>query len=238
MHIKLNSSPIVTNCTFSGNSAGYCGGGIDNYGSLIMTNCTFRSNSAISDGDGIYNIGSAVLTIKNTILADNGTEDLYNSATINSSYNIVETYNGFTPDPTDITGDQSSLNIGPLADNGGDTWTHALLEGSVAINAGNASGAPATDQRGVFRDASPDIGAYEYEVVLFVEPSEFCGDLTPCYKAIQVAVNDADDKTQVRIGAGYYPENIVIDKDVKLIFTWDIYFTTLNQPDPAILTGP
>ena len=238
MHTKANSSPTLTNCTFSGNSAGDYGGGIDNWGILIVTNCTFSGNSANYDGDGLNNVGSAVLTIKNTILADNGARDLYNTATINSSYNVVQTYTGFTPDATDITGYQLSLNIGPLADNGGDTLTHALMPGSVAIDAGTSSGAPATDQRGVSRDASPDIGAYEYEVVIFVEPSGFCGGLPPCFTAIQDAVNDADDKTPIRIGAGDYPENIVIEKNVTLEFTWDADFTTLNQSNPAILTGP
>ena len=49
--------------------------------------------------------------------------------------------------------------LGPLADNGGATLTHALLAGSPAINSRGGSG-PA-DQRGVPRRA-PDIGAYEF----------------------------------------------------------------------------
>src|SRR6202041_1386914 len=47
--------------------------------------------------------------------------------------------------------------------NGGPTQTMALLTGSPAINAGDPNGAPSTDQRGVLRDASPDIGAFEYQ---------------------------------------------------------------------------
>jgi hypothetical protein len=137
--IANGGSATVTNCTFSANEA-FRGGGIANGGSATVTNCTFINNTCYDDcyyGNGIWNRGSAVLTIKNSILADNG-EDLKNDGLINSSYNIVETYTGFTPDATDITGDQPDLNIGPLADNGGDTWTHALLSGSVAINAGTA----------------------------------------------------------------------------------------------------
>jgi hypothetical protein len=37
-----------------------------------------------------------------------------------------------------------------------------LQSGSPAINAGTNSGCPATDQRGYNRDATCDIGAYEY----------------------------------------------------------------------------
>ncbi len=41
--------------------------------------------------------------------------------------------------------------VGPLADNGGPTWTHALLAGSPAVDAGDDAACPATDQRGVAR---------------------------------------------------------------------------------------
>ena len=41
-----DSSPYLTNCTFTGNSANY-GGGMYNYsGSPTVTNCTFSGNSA------------------------------------------------------------------------------------------------------------------------------------------------------------------------------------------------
>ena len=71
------------------------------------------------------------------------------------------------------TGDQINTNplLGPLQDNGGPTFTHALLAGSLAIDAGTTTGAPAIDQRGVApahrrrrQTAVPalfDIGAYE-----------------------------------------------------------------------------
>jgi hypothetical protein len=53
--------------------------------------------------------------------------------------------------------------LGPLANNGGPTQTMALLAGSPCLDAGTASGAPSTDQRGVSRGTPPDIGAYELE---------------------------------------------------------------------------
>lgn len=59
-------------------------------------------------------------------------------------------------------------NLGPLADNGGPTKTHALLSSSQAINAGLANG-ESTDQRdtGFPRTVGPtaDIGAYELQIV-------------------------------------------------------------------------
>jgi hypothetical protein len=58
--------------------------------------------------------------------------------------------------------------LGPLADNGGPSLTMALLPGSPAIDAGNTSLAPATDQRGFPRPAglAADIGAFEYGSVM------------------------------------------------------------------------
>ena len=62
--------------------------------------------------------------------------------------------------------------LGPLQDNGGPTFTHALLAGSPAIDARNpaapgsgGNACEATDQRGVARPqgAACDIGAFELE---------------------------------------------------------------------------
>jgi hypothetical protein len=63
--------------------------------------------------------------------------------------------------------------LGPLADNGGPTLTMAQLPGSPAIDAGNTSLAPTTDQRGVPRPFSlaADIGAFEFWPTLRASPS-------------------------------------------------------------------
>jgi len=56
--------------------------------------------------------------------------------------------------------------LGPLADNGGPARTHALVEGSSAIDAGSPDcPPPVTDQRGVARPqgVACDIGAFEFE---------------------------------------------------------------------------
>ena len=58
--------------------------------------------------------------------------------------------------------------LGPLTNNGGPTLTLALLPGSPAIDAGDTSLAPATDQRGFPRPAglAADFGAFEYGSVM------------------------------------------------------------------------
>ena len=57
--------------------------------------------------------------------------------------------------------------LGPLADNGGPSLTHALLSDSPAINTGNNATCEATDQRGETRPLSStnqcDVGAFERE---------------------------------------------------------------------------
>jgi len=61
--------------------------------------------------------------------------------------------------------------IGPLANNGGPTMTHALLPGSPALETALDAECPAADQRGVPRPfdadgdgvARCDVGAYELD---------------------------------------------------------------------------
>src|SRR5205823_2583386 len=66
-----------------------------------------------------------------------------------------------------ITGDPTGNLIGvdpklaPLASNGGPTQTHALLATSPAIDAGDISCA-STDQRGLSRQGTCDMGAFEF----------------------------------------------------------------------------
>ena len=169
---------LVTN-TFSDNSAAAFGGAIGNGGILTISNSTFAGNQAALGG-GLVNLGS--LEVKNTIVANNlaggncanaGVIDLEGTSqsfegTFAAFGNNLDTDGscpGFTPVTPDV------LNLAPLADNGGSTPTHALLPGSLAIDAAfdctTDEGEPlTTDQRGVERPQGTncDIGAYESEL--------------------------------------------------------------------------
>ena len=125
------------------------------------------------------------LTIVNSIVAgnsDDGTApDISLPADFGSNLNIEFSLIGDTTGSLidASTGTGNILNqpamLGPLADNGGPTLTHALLLGSPALNAGSntlavdANGASlTTDQRGAgfgrIVGASVDIGAFEAQI--------------------------------------------------------------------------
>ena len=60
-----------------------------------------------------------------------------------------------------VVASAAALGLGALGDYGGLTQTVPLLSGSPAIDAADPALAPAADQRGLPRDALPDIGAFE-----------------------------------------------------------------------------
>ncbi len=161
----------ITNSTFSKNSAG-SGGAIFNYRNpfysttLTITNSTFSENSAATGG-GIYNMGT--LNLSNSILANSTTgNDCYhydfNGGTIGVNVNNLIETNAPVPNNCGTPTSTADPLLGPLADNGGFTQTMALLPGSPAIDAGDDTNCPATDQRGVTRPFGRhcDIGAYEF----------------------------------------------------------------------------
>jgi hypothetical protein len=168
-----NQDPMtMTNVTISGNTAGYGGGLLhtDAY-TLTIVNSTIASNTVTTGSagpGGIQNYG--IVTFRNAVLAHNQNANCSNADTmISNGHNLDSGATCGLSATGDIT-DTDPL-LGPLQDNGGDTWTHALLQGSPAIDTGTNTGCPPTDQRGVSRPvdgdldgtATCDIGAYEYE---------------------------------------------------------------------------
>jgi hypothetical protein len=130
-----------------------------------VTNSTLSGNFAASGG-GIHNDTGGTATLKNTIIANSvsGGECAGSLVSLGNNLDSANTCG------LGVAGDLSNTNpkLGPLQDNGGPTLTHALLEGSPAIDAGDDSAAPATDQRGVSRPqgAASDIGAFELEDII------------------------------------------------------------------------
>ena len=161
----------------AGNNAADGGGMDNNEGSPTVTNCAFSGNVAVyGGGGGLYNYeaddGGDGPQVKNCIFWGNSGGEIYNDDTHPVvTYCVIRSPDiaGKADSPAvTITADPL---LGPLAWNGGATRTFALRPGSSAIDAGlpftgktgRVKGLVISDdQRGVSRDASPDIGAYEY----------------------------------------------------------------------------
>ncbi len=168
----------IRNSTFSANTAARSGA-IYNQGLIVtITNATFALNSADFTGifGGIHNEAEAeIRELASSIFAlgDSGTGlDLSNDGVIGSASNNLIGAGDRSGLTNGVNGNQvGSLAapldplLGPLADNGGPTFTHALLAGSPAIDAGSNPAALANDQRGPgfsrVSGAQADVGAFE-----------------------------------------------------------------------------
>ena len=96
------SSPMLENCTFTGNTAEN-GGGMWNYSSSpTLTNCTFRTNTADFNGGGMNNFVNSSPTLTNTTVCGNTPDQIYGGWTDNGG-NIVEDV--CPPECPDINGD-------------------------------------------------------------------------------------------------------------------------------------
>lgn len=183
------ANSTIANNTVTGNAA--TGGGIFGGGTMSINNNTISGNNAIgtpdaptnSQGGGIYdaiNAGlgvSSIASLVSNIIANNVAfqySDIYLTGNPpREGYNLISATGygsgAFTPNHTDILiTNLSQLNLGNLQDNGGYTYTMALMPGSLAINNGNNSPIKFKfDQRGnpfvrVYK-AVPDIGAFELQ---------------------------------------------------------------------------
>ncbi len=161
----------IVNSTISGNSSyGWHGGALFHTNGVVdILNSTIANNrgpdwapSAIFIGSFDASIPSLKLT--NTIISGNQWYacDHWTGSVIvvSGGHNLVQDAT-CNPNATDLI--LGSAELGPLADNGGPTWTHALLPGSLALDAADDLVCPAMDQRGVVRPQGPhcDIGAFE-----------------------------------------------------------------------------
>ncbi|HLE13827.1 MAG TPA: choice-of-anchor Q domain-containing protein, partial [Anaerolineales bacterium] len=183
----------LTNVTLSGNNASLSGGGLySTTGTTTLNNVTVSANTADKDGNGTGDGGgitrnSGTVSLANSLIGGNSDGSAPNKQQPDCSgslaslgYNLIQSVTGCTL--TGIpTGNRTGVNpnLGPLADNGGPTPTHKLLNGSPAIEAGNpaapgssSSACALTDQRGVTRPqgAACDIGAFEAEDPLQTGP--------------------------------------------------------------------
>jgi hypothetical protein len=172
----------VTNSTISGNTAGAQGGGIYNSDGLTTIEySTITNNTATlsGDGSGVASFGTATTTrtevLSSIVSANNNTDvDFTGADNIFKSKGYNRIGDGNATAAFNKPGDKTLVmvpGLGPLANNGGPTLTHALLKGSPALDAvpeGRVGcGTKVTkDQRGIKRPQGTkcDVGAYEKKV--------------------------------------------------------------------------
>ena len=152
------STLAMTNSTISGNTAGTDGGGIVAVAADFL-NCTVVGNVA-QTGGGLFHALGGSFNLRNTLVALNlvgftGAGPDVSGDFTSLGHNLIGDGSGSTGFTNGANGDLvgTAVNpidpmLGPLANNGGRTRTHALLAGSLAIDAGDNAGVPPTDQRG------------------------------------------------------------------------------------------
>lgn len=226
-----NSDVTITNSTISNNYANWVfrdtgfiigvGAGIINFGvSLKLINVTVANNRASDSSGGVkFADLNGSSSVGNSIIAQNTAPqnpDVDASVSLgNNLIGIASNNSGFTNGVLgDIVGTNSNpINplLGELQNNGGPSDTHALLPGSPAINAGNNSGAPSTDQRGLPRisGGTIDIGSYELQQVPTAASVTISGRVVSRNRGIaKVFVYLADQTGETRIALtnsfGYY----------------------------------
>lgn len=202
---------VITNSTISGNQAPDGGGiSVDNGGTTTILNSTISgngvSNPQTGDVGGLRVASGLTVNLKNTIVADNigspsAPTDI--GGTVNSQgNNLIENLTGATVSGTttgNITGIDPQLTA--LASNGGTTPTQALMATSPAIDAGNNTGAPTTDQRGAVR-SNVDIGAFEAGVPVTSGTTSTGSNVNTSLGAVSITfagVSTAGTTTQIPI---------------------------------------
>ena len=196
---NLSGSTTIDNATLSGNAAygqsgspgpAFGGGVFNRNGALSIRHSTIADNTAVA-GRGVYVFGddtaaSAVLELFSSIVGYDGPLDPEHTdvaviqdgggmVTATAAYNLIRKSVGL---PGGSLSDAPPM-LGPLADNGGPTWTRALLPGSSAIDAGDptavagVASVPLFDQRGTGHSrvmdgddsggARIDVGAFEVQ---------------------------------------------------------------------------
>lgn len=176
--IQSCANLLIRNSTVSGNSAQISGGGIKCCGDrTLIENSLISGNETGRDGAEIFNNNNtgAVRTTGKNLFGHSGETN-------------AQAFSSFTPGASDINATSDGMNLAlasileaTLAENdtfvragvspGSPVLTHALVEGSAAIDAVSGDNCPRLDQRGFLRNADGDgavsetecdIGAFEY----------------------------------------------------------------------------
>lgn len=203
---SINDVANIYNTTLSGNNAS-TGAALLTETDLILTNATIVFNNSDT---GLTISGTADVILNNTLMANP-----LATGEISGIVNLAASHNNLIQDATTAGGlsdgqlgnivgvtDLGNVIDASLADNGGATLTHALLPGSIAINAGDIDSLLEWmdyDQRGYgFNRLSSghqvDIGAFEFQALVNPEVLITLLSGEPIVDTFQVLIS-SDDPT-------------------------------------------
>lgn len=176
---SIINSTISGNTTTGSDSPG-AGIRISEYSITTILHSTIVDNSSASGVDGIYLDDPDVVSIMNSVIAQSGEGEVACSEAMEGDGSIGNLVTDTSCGTDSLIGGAAAsfagLALGPLTDNGGRTRTHALREGSVAIDTADDDACASepvnfVDQRGEVRPfdgdgddiALCDVGAYEWD---------------------------------------------------------------------------
>lgn len=199
------STLTLANTTISGNTATSWGGATyfssETGSSVTLANVTIASNSSGGGGGAVVVSGTGSLQVRNTIIANSVGSSAANCFL--TSGGVVTDLGNNLEFPGTVCGFALASDVranpllGSLTNNGGSTETHALGQGSPAIDAGDdascvAAPVSGVDQRGRSRPKGVrcDMGAFELPAA-FTDPT-----LAPGVTPIKV-VHITDLRTRI-----------------------------------------
>ncbi|MDD3078734.1 MAG: choice-of-anchor Q domain-containing protein [Paludibacter sp.] len=205
IYINSDNPSVITNCTFYNNTAN--SGGAMFVNSITpdsLINCTFVNNKVGSTEEGNGALYADTINVEepinNTVLINcivsgttetslgNAVTDVYGKKIMLKNC-IVQTTDesvstGYITNPVTYASSVFPSGTPELKDNGGFTQTIAISKTGAAFQTGTTEdNIPETDQRGIARNVTPCIGAYEAEVLT--------GQQSPG-QTITVAVNNRE----------------------------------------------
>jgi hypothetical protein len=195
--LKLENSTVARNSSYGG--PGGVGDSAD------------APKNGAAEGGGVFAIGfrgSARISVSSLIASNTATDgpDFFGAFDM-VEHTLVGSGQGATGILDGVNGNLVGVSalLGPLADNGGPTWTHALLPGSPAIDAGANPDGLDGDQRGFgprAANGAADIGAFETAakpVITPPPPTDDFGDAPAPYPTLL-----ANDGARHHIVPGFY----------------------------------
>ena len=209
---STGSTVNLNNSTVALNTGGFAGV-VNNGGTMTITSSTIATNTA----PGVFASGST--SLYNTIVTTSISGADVSGGFTSNGHNLITNAGSATGFTNGVNGDivGSSANLSPLADFGGPTLTSALVRGnfgnSVAIDAGNNTGAPATDQRGVARPFNGTVNIGAFEAKIDMTPTNLpSGTINSAYSTTLTGTNGTGPYT-FSIYTGTLPNGITLASD-------------------------